>query len=60
MPFLNMTGLGKQVKLLRRFKKLEVKHPELVTLGDCELAYQMGYSSIIEDHKFKGFRRRNK
>lgn len=42
---------------MRKPKELVVNNPETLTLGDCLLAYQMGYATEVSAGQFKGFKR---
>jgi len=43
-----------------RTGKITLKHPELVTVNDCNLAYQMGYEVQVCNGQVTGFRKRKK
>jgi hypothetical protein len=40
-------------KRLKKFRDIEIKYPDTVTLNDLALAYQMGYEAIIGDGQVK-------
>jgi hypothetical protein len=45
---------------MRKPKELSINNPELVTISDCELAYQMGYKTEAADGEFKSFTKEDK
>lgn len=45
---------------MRKPKKLNINNPNLVTISDCELAYQMGYKTEAAAGEFKSFMKEEK
>jgi hypothetical protein len=41
---------------MRKPKELKIERPELLTISDCLLAYQMGYRTDVAAGQFKGFK----
>lgn len=45
---------------MRKPKELKIQHPELLTISDCELAYQMGYRLEVSAGQFVGLKKEDK
>lgn len=42
---------------MKKLKYIPLRNPELVTVGDCILAMQMGYEVVIENGQVVSIRR---
>lgn len=45
---------------MKHLKVIELKNPEKVTIGDCQLAQQMGYRAVIAAGKITRFAKEDK
>jgi len=45
---------------MRKPKEIKINNPNLVTLSDCELAYQMGYKTEAAAGEFKSFKKESR